>query len=268
MKNFGEQLREDLKKYLNEICFHLMGDNVVMCELNGIGSISADYNDVFEKLQTFVKSLDYVNVIDFGKCHYPSNLMLFYSNEHKDTIESSDSSQRTWGEIGCQIAYDYFIQQNGFKPSNDYHYSLDISGRPYVFTCFVTRGSELGGNRRVEAEEHTRRLNELEILEKEMYDENQVIIQSINAAISEQYANHTTTYNSKLISNDLQNNSSPKFTSNLTVGDVNVYLQISPSEKNIEWNEFNTALQLELEKTIRLANTKLREIRPLAVSFE
>ena len=267
MQNFGEHLREDLKKHLNEICFHLMGDNVVMCELNGIGSISADYNDVFEKLQKFVKSLDYVNVIDFDEYRL-SNRFLFYSDEYKTAIESSDSWQRTWGEIGCQIAYNYFIQKNGFKPSSDYHYSLDTSGRPYVFTCFVTRGSELGGNRRVEAEEHTRRLNELEILEKEIYNKNQAIIQSINAAISEQYTNHIITYNSKLISNDLQNNGSPKFTSNLTAGDVNVYLVISPSEKNIEWNEFNTALQLELEKTISLASVRLREIRPLAVSFE
>lgn len=268
MQNFGEQLREDLKKYLNTICFHLMGDNVRMCEIGGIGSICVNYSDAFEKLKTYLKTLEYINIIEFDEHHYPSNQILFYSNEHKSVVENNTNLEYAWGELGCQIAFDYFIKENGFTPKDDYRYSLNTEKRPYLITYFATRGSEVGGDRRVEAEDHIRPLNELEILEKEKDNKNKAIIQSINVAISKHYENYRIAYNSQLVHNDLQNGTSPEFSDNFNVDGVNLYLRINPSEKSIEWNEFNKALEFELEATIRLSNAKLKEIRPFVVSFE
>lgn len=188
---------ENLKTLLNDNCFHLLSHQVKMSYLNGIGSISYEFNELEEVLKNFLKE-DYLiyksghrNIIQFIK---------------KDIVLDEDLIEKDlyylWGELS-NIESIKFLNKKYNIPENReidncYWYNLDCNSNSCInFYTFFTIGSEIDKNRKIE---HS--YKEIEL------DEYQRYLKSIeiNEISKEFFLNEITKINNnKLSFNDISN---------------------------------------------------------------
>lgn len=174
-----------MKTILKELCdfltnarLHLSYDDVVMCEVNGIGAIYIKEYELRDEVFNFLNEIDSLNVY-IEDCNYAE--IRFYSNEYKSEIESVESisedthndwtaeDRRNWfweivssRELNRWIADKYCV--DGFV--NSYWYQLNPNGHNNVLTQrFITKGSEISKDRRVVMETSIRELEDHELSE-------------------------------------------------------------------------------------------------------
>lgn len=141
---------ENLKIVLNDNCFHLLSHQIKMSYLNGIGSISYEFNQLNDILINFLKN-DYLIYKNSHK-----NLIYFIKKEmvlDEDLIENN--LYDLWNRLSNiqSIKFlnkKYNIPQNR-EIDNCYWYNLDCDSNYCInFYTFFTRGSEIDKNRHIE----------------------------------------------------------------------------------------------------------------------
>lgn len=163
---------ENLKKLLNDNCFHLLSYQVKMSYLNGIGSIYYEFNQLEEILVNFLKE-DYLvyknknrNIIEFIK---------------KDMVLDEDLIEKDlyylWTELSNIEAIKFLNKKYNIPKNreidNEYCYNLDCESNHCInFYTFFTKGSEIDKDRHIEhsfkeieLDEYQRYLKSIEINE-------------------------------------------------------------------------------------------------------
>lgn len=179
-----------MKAILNELCdfltnarLHLGYDDVIMSELNGIGSIYIREYALRDEVFDFLKQFNDLNVYKEEFSNRPE--IKFYSKEYKDEIESiddiSEDSNNDWSKedridwfwqivssriLNRWIADKYCV--NGL--THAYWYQLSPNAHDSVIIQrFRTRGSNISNDRRVLIETTIRELQDFELCKSAVY---------------------------------------------------------------------------------------------------
>ena len=160
---FNIKLIKDLSKFFTKYLY-LLPKDIQMFELQGYGEIQITFNDIYMETYEFMKGLDYLSIIpeDHG-LHLPNKIM-FYANEVKQHLEENrkfDHIYYDWNNSFHTLLDEYVV--NNLGGSSKCIWTHDVTS-PYIIhtTFFFTRGSEIGGDKRVETRLFKRKLESWE----------------------------------------------------------------------------------------------------------